>query len=48
MAIAHHTFPIWGVQFHPEAILTPQGLQLINNWLSCIKSNNKKKVQTLN
>lgn len=48
MAIAHHTLPIWGVQFHPEAILTPQGLQLINNWLSCIKSNNKKKVQTLN
>lgn len=35
MAIAHETLPIWAVQFHPEAILTPQGLTLIDNWLSC-------------
>lgn len=35
MAISHKTLPIWGVQFHPEAILTPQGLSIINNWLSC-------------
>ena len=35
MAIAHSTLPIWAVQFHPEAILTPQGLQLIKNWLTC-------------
>tara|TARA_B110000908_G_C10230635_1_gene440376 strand:+ start:1308 stop:1841 length:534 start_codon:yes stop_codon:yes gene_type:complete len=35
MAIAHKTLPIWAVQFHPEAILTPQGLTLIDNWLSC-------------
>jgi len=48
MAIAHKNLPVWGVQFHPEAILTPQGIQLINNWLSCIKSNNKTKEQTLN
>ena len=48
MAIAHKNLPIWGVQFHPEAILTPQGIQLFNNWLSCIKSNNKTKEQTLN
>lgn len=35
MAVAHKTLPIWGVQFHPEAILTPQGLTLIENWLRC-------------
>ncbi len=35
MAISHKNFPIWAVQFHPEAILTPQGLSIINNWLSC-------------
>jgi len=35
MAVAHIQLPIWGVQFHPEAILTPQGLTLIDNWLSC-------------
>lgn len=36
MAIAHKSLPIWGVQFHPEAILTKQGLQLIKNWLNCL------------
>lgn len=35
MAIAHSTLPIWAVQFHPEAILTPQGLKIIKNWLTC-------------
>jgi len=35
MAIAHKNLPIWAVQFHPEAILTSQGLTLIKNWLSC-------------
>lgn len=31
MAISHRTDPIWGVQFHPEAILTDSGLQLLAN-----------------
>jgi anthranilate synthase/aminodeoxychorismate synthase-like glutamine amidotransferase len=35
MALAHQNLPIWGVQFHPEAILTSQGLKLIRNWLTC-------------
>ena len=35
MALVHNNLPIWAVQFHPEAILTPQGLTLINNWLTC-------------
>lgn len=35
MAIAHRKLPLWGVQFHPEAILTTQGLKLIRNWLTC-------------
>jgi len=42
MAIAHDSLPIWGVQFHPEAILTTQGLTLINNWLSCFSLQNTK------
>ncbi|MDE6204999.1 MAG: gamma-glutamyl-gamma-aminobutyrate hydrolase family protein, partial [Duncaniella sp.] len=33
MAMRHRTLDIRGVQFHPESILTPQGLQLISNWL---------------
>ncbi|MEP7127510.1 MAG: aminodeoxychorismate/anthranilate synthase component II [Chitinophagales bacterium] len=33
MAIAHHTLKLCGIQFHPESILTPDGLLMLNNWL---------------
>ncbi len=33
MGIAHHSLPIYGVQFHPEAILTDYGLDLLRNFL---------------
>jgi anthranilate/para-aminobenzoate synthase component II len=33
MAIKHQTFPLYGLQFHPESILTPNGLTLLKNWL---------------
>ncbi len=32
MAIEHETHPCIGIQFHPESIGTPQGLQLLKNW----------------
>lgn len=32
MALRHRTFPIEGVQFHPESILTPAGKQLFVNF----------------
>ncbi len=34
MAIRHKNFPLEGVQFHPESIMTIWGLKLIENWLS--------------
>lgn len=34
MAIAHRTLPIFGVQFHPESILTDAGFSLLANFLS--------------
>ncbi len=37
MAIAHPQLPIYGVQFHPESILTEHGLQLLGNWLTLVK-----------
>lgn len=33
MAIQHREFPLTGVQFHPESILTNPGKKLIHNWL---------------
>ncbi|MDC0131407.1 aminodeoxychorismate/anthranilate synthase component II [Alphaproteobacteria bacterium] len=33
MAFAHATRPVYGMQFHPESILTPQGRQLMANFL---------------
>lgn len=33
MAMRHRSLDIHGVQFHPESILTPQGIKIIENWL---------------
>ena len=35
MALRHRTLPLHGVQFHPEALLTPHGLAMLGNWLRC-------------
>ena len=34
MALRHRTYPLFGVQFHPEAILTEHGFQLLQNFLA--------------
>lgn len=33
MALAHKSHPVWGLQFHPESILTLPGKQLIKNFM---------------
>ena len=33
MALQHRTLPLFGVQFHPESVLTEGGHRLLANWL---------------
>ena len=33
-AVRHRTHPVWGVQFHPESILTDRGHDLLRNFLT--------------
>jgi anthranilate synthase/aminodeoxychorismate synthase-like glutamine amidotransferase len=34
MALRHREFPVYGVQFHPESILTPDGKKILMNFLA--------------
>jgi anthranilate synthase/aminodeoxychorismate synthase-like glutamine amidotransferase len=43
MAVEHKTLPIYGVQFHPESILTPAGGKIIENMLSIAVSGKEAK-----
>ena len=36
MAVQHREYPVFGVQFHPESILTPGGSRILNNFLEVI------------
>ena len=33
MSLRHRTYDVTAVQFHPESVLTPQGKQMLKNWL---------------
>lgn len=42
MAIIHRELNVFGVQFHPESVMTPQGEKLIANWLDYETKSQKK------
>ena len=37
MAVRHRTLPIHGVQFHPESVATPRGMQLLGNFVTSLR-----------
>ncbi len=38
MSIKHKTLPIYGVQYHPESIMTPDGKKILTNFLAAAKT----------
>lgn len=38
MAFRHESLSLYGVQFHPESILTPEGRKMIQNWVELVKT----------
>lgn len=43
MAVAHRTRPVYGLQFHPESILTPQGRTILENFLKLADCHQKEE-----
>ena len=37
MGMRHRDLPVWGMQFHPESILTVAGMDMLNNFLQMTK-----------
>ena len=33
MAVEHESYPIFGLQFHPESIMTPEGKKILSNFI---------------
>ncbi|RJR41751.1 MAG: aminodeoxychorismate/anthranilate synthase component II [Desulfobacteraceae bacterium] len=42
MGIRHRDYPVEGIQFHPESILTPMGKRIIRNFLEMVERRNAK------
>lgn len=45
MAIKHRKYPSYGVQFHPEAILSDNGFELLQNFMKICEFNKGNHVE---
>lgn len=48
MGIKHKMRPIFGLQFHPESVLTPEGVKIVENFLKMARGKERKYDMTLN
>lgn len=37
MAVEHREYPVYGLQFHPESVMTPQGKTMIENFMRIVR-----------
>lgn len=37
MSVKHSELPLWGVQYHPESIMTEHGTTLLKNWIKAVE-----------
>jgi anthranilate synthase component 2 len=45
MAISHSSLPQHGIQFHPESVMTDDGLKMIENWIQFCRKYKLQKVE---
>ncbi len=38
MSLEHREYPIYGVQFHPESVMTPEGKKIIENFMEVVRN----------
>jgi len=41
MALRHREYPVYGVQFHPESIETPAGMDMLRNFLALVRQHGR-------
>lgn len=44
MAVEHTEYHVYGVQFHPESVMTPDGLQIMKNFMEVVKNDQRSNL----